>query len=114
MTRSRAADSGISLEALIPPTAVTIVGDPARIQVAILNLLTNAVQALERGGSVERNIRLDLIDDDRSVTCVVGDSGPGYEAVAASDGNPVAGHGGGSGMGLHIVHSVLCNHGGRL
>lgn len=113
ITRSRAAHSGIVLEAVVPPVAVEIMGDPAQIQVAILNLLTNAVQAVERGGGAERKIRVDLIDDDRSVTCVVGDSGPGYDA-AASDGNTVAGQGGGTGMGLHIVHGVLSNHRGRL
>jgi len=113
IARSRAAHSGIVLEAVVPPVAVEIMGDPAQIQVAILNLLTNAVQAVDRGGGAERKIRVDLIDDDRSVTCVVGDSGPGYDA-ATSDGNTMAGQGGGTGMGLHIVHGVLSNHRGRL
>lgn len=110
---SRAARQGIQIEVDVPAAPVVVVGDAAQMQVAITNLLTNAVEAIEQTPQDSRLIRLGVEVNEQTIDCVVADSGPGYQA-----GQPAGGEAprkrGGTGMGLHIVRSVLGNHRGRL
>lgn len=111
---SRAARQGIDVEIVVPSTPVVVVGDAAQIHMAIMNLLTNAIEALEQRPAQTRYIRVEVITGQDTVECVVGDSGPGYEAEGSgnNDGRPEKS--GGTGMGLQIVRTVLENHRGRL
>ena len=113
-SRSLADTHGVTITTALPAAAVDFVGDAAQVQVAIANLIMNAVEALAAREAGPREVRLDLLAGDDAVMCVVGDSGPGLDGVAASAVPRSAGKPGGTGMGLHIVRAVLANHRGRL
>jgi signal transduction histidine kinase len=113
-SRSLADTHGVTITTALPAAAVDFVGDAAQVQVAIANLIMNAVEALAAREAGPREVRLDLLAGADAVMCVVGDSGPGLDGVAASAVPRSAGKPGGTGMGLHIVRAVLANHRGRL
>lgn len=114
VSESRAAPRGIRLEVQVPPEAVAFVGDPNQIQVAITNLLMNAIEALEELPGDAPTIRMEVVVGDGVIECVVGDSGPGYKRTRAGGDVAATRKRRGTGMGLHIVRNVLGNHRGRL
>jgi signal transduction histidine kinase len=113
-SRSLADTHGVTITTALPAAAVEFVGDAAQVQVAIANLIMNAVEALAAREAGPREVRLELLAGDDTVTCVVGDSGPGLDGSTANATPRSAGKPGGTGMGLHIVRAVLANHRGRL
>jgi signal transduction histidine kinase len=113
-SRSLADTHGVTITTALPAAAVDFVGDAAQVQVAIANLIMNAVEALAAREAGPREVRLDLLAGADAVMCVVGDSGPGLDGVAASAVPRSAGKPGGTGMGLHIVRAVLATPRGRL
>lgn len=113
-SRSLADAHGVTVTASAPPAPVPVVGDAAQVQVAIANLVVNAVEAVATGDAGLREVRVDVRADDAAAVCTVGDSGPGLAGVAADDLPRGATKPGGTGMGLHIVRAVLANHRGRL
>lgn len=113
-SRSLADAHGVAVDVVSPPVPVHVVGDAAQVQVAIANLIVNAVEAVaSRSGGV-REVRVDVCAEGDAAVCAVGDSGPGLEGVAAGGPPRGAPKTGGTGMGLHIVRAVLANHRGRL
>lgn len=113
-SRSMAERHGVEVSAAVPPEPVRIVGDAAQMQVAIANLILNAVEAIATGDGPVREVRVEVRVGEDEVVCTVGDSGPGLNA-ALSDAPPSPTRKpGGTGMGLHIVRAVLANHRGRL
>lgn len=113
-TGSLAAKHGVSVEMVIPPAPVVVVGDQSQMQVAVTNLLVNAVEALVEHACDARRVRLELSVGDDVIACVVGDSGPGLGTGGANRAATTVKKPGGTGMGLHIVRAVLGNHRGRL
>jgi signal transduction histidine kinase len=89
-----------------------IAGDEAQLQVAIGNLIRNAVDAISNHSPSSRRITIDLIPTANSIELVVGDSGPGLdnsflENIPLHTTKPE-----GSGVGLFIVATTIENHGG--
>src|SRR5262249_28129959 len=79
----------------------------------LMNLLTNAVQAIQGRGEIRVRTRV----DDGSVFVEVGDSGPGIapevqERIFEPFFTTKAGQG--TGLGLPIAHSLVARHGGDL
>lgn len=81
--------------------ACYVEGDAGQLQVAVVNLLRNAAEAIAAGASESRCIEVELVrrpsEDGRSretVELVVGDSG--------------------TGIGLYVVRATVGNHGGEL
>lgn len=111
---SLAAKHGVSVEMIIPPAPVVVVGDQSQMQVAVTNLLVNAIEALVEHACDARRVRLELSVGDDVIACVVGDSGPGLGTGGANRAATTVKKPGGTGMGLHIVRAVLGNHRGRL
>jgi signal transduction histidine kinase len=121
LTAPVAEDQGISLS-LAPCEPVMANVDPDRITQATLNLITNALQHVPAGGSIEVSLNMQRGSDHDEAVITVADSGSGIPAEVLphvfdrfyradqSRHRP----GGGSGLGLAIVHSLAQAHGGRV
>jgi signal transduction histidine kinase len=92
----------------LPP----VMADPVRLTQALLNLLINAIQAVERNGRVEASARA----TDGWVTVAVSDSGPGIppEKLASVFDPYFTTKTEGSGLGLWIAQQIATAHGGSL
>ncbi len=86
--------------------------DAAQVERAMLNLLLNALDAVDNGGRVW--VRLERCDRAGLVGVAVEDDGPGIDpAVAQKVFNPFfTTKDTGTGLGLAIVHSIAESHGG--
>ena len=86
--------------------------DPGQIHQVVLNLLLNAVQATDPGGSV--NVEFD--EDDESVTVTVADTGKGIPPEILSNiFRPFfTTKGEGTGLGLSLAKRIVEDHAGRI
>lgn len=118
----------ISIEQEIDPACRMIKADPIQLHQVIMNLCTNAFQAMEKeGGSLMVTLeRVELRKNDLQdvpsmqpgfyVVLTVKDTGPGIDPVLLK--NIFEPYfttkevGKGTGMGLAVVHGIVKNHGG--
>lgn len=86
--------------------------DPALAELAIANVVQNALQSTDDGGTV----RISIEGNDAGVRCVVDDDGPGIpDEVQRRLGQPfVTTRATGTGMGLAVVRRVMEASGGTL
>jgi PAS domain S-box-containing protein len=97
----------------LPP----VVCDPVQVQQVLLNLIRNAIDAMNESGSAQREIVIRAVrEDDKSIEISVEDHGPGIPPeVAENLGNPFfTTKPTGTGLGIAISRSILRAHGGRL
>lgn len=113
-SRSMADQHGVVISTLSPPEPVLVVGDAAQMQVAVANLITNAIEAVASRPDEAREVCVEVKVGDDAIICTVGDSGPGLDRDPRATPTFPPGKPGGTGMGLHIVRAVLANHRGRL
>lgn len=112
--------SGALLKPRLPPleTRVRVLGDAGQLQQLVLNLGTNACQALAPKAGGELVVALTPAPDGRGVTLVVQDNGVGMaEGVLARAFEPfftTRGATGGTGMGLAVVYGLVQAHQGRI
>ena len=112
LLRPEAQARGIEVVALLPEALPKISADPVRLTQALVNLVINAIQAVERNGRVE--VGVSIVGEMLSVA--VRDNGPGVPAdKAAALFDPFfttkkEGHG----LGLWIAQQIVTGHGGRL
>src|SRR5207253_2765585 len=109
---SETTSSRIEVEAEVSQAPRRFWGDPALLQQAITNLLSNAEQAMPGGGKV----RLAAQELEDAVAIHVADHGIGIPAEIQSR---IFDHSfttkqGGSGIGLAVVQQVVRLHGGRI
>lgn len=116
--RPAAAAKGIEILTSYPPDVPPILGDSARLQQIVWNLVTNAIKFTGRGGTVIVRIT----STDSAVTICVRDTGIGiprsflpyvFEPFRQQDSSTTRAHGG-IGLGLTIVRSLVELHGGRI
>ena len=107
---ARAADASVHIDVHAQPTRVT--ADPRRLREALLNLCSNAIEAMPQGGALELGVQRS--DDDALL--VVRDHGIGLAPdLAARLGEPfTTTREGGTGLGLALARSVARMHGGEL
>lgn len=106
----------ITLELQLAPGPSPIMFDRAQFGLALLNLATNAAQAMPEGGRVA--LGLDTAGDAATVRAWLRDDGPGItEEVQARMFEPfftTKPSGQGTGLGLPIVHNLVTAFGGQV
>jgi signal transduction histidine kinase len=102
---------GFDLEGL-PPDLPAVMGDREQIRQVLLNLALNGAAAAGPAGRVAFSCRW----DERTVTCLVTDTGPGFSAEdIANFGTPFySTRDEGTGLGLAISLKIVEDHGGTL
>ncbi len=98
------------------PGSVLVKGDRVQLQQVILNVVMNAVEAIDGNAHGEREIIGSTLDDGKFATVSVEDTGPGLSSedlkhifepfFTTKDA--------GMGMGLAIAHSMVASQGGRI
>jgi PAS domain S-box-containing protein len=118
---SRSLDSMVHLERHFPPELPAVLADPNQLELALLNLVVNARDAMPLGGSIiiaANEAQGDLPDAAPYVCLSVTDTGEGMDAETLARATEpfftTKGIGKGTGLGLPMVHGVAQQSGGRL
>jgi signal transduction histidine kinase len=91
-----------------------VMGDAVQLQMALVNLLRNAIEALAECPPARRQVLLRLRRREGWAVLSVADSGPGFALTTDADTLLRSSKPGGSGLGLFVVRTTLTNHHGRL
>jgi two-component system NtrC family sensor kinase len=105
-------DAGVEIEVRAPSQSMELLADPVQLEMALLNLVTNSVDAMPTGGRV--TLRLERAAERLRLT--IEDTGTGIPAeLLGRVFDPwvtTKPHGKGSGLGLAIARQVVVSHGG--
>lgn len=116
IARPLLASNHVSGELGIKGQCGAIVGDLVQIRQAILNLIYNAVQAME-DQEAPRRVRIEVFSAEGMACVAVEDSGPGvseehqsriFDSLYSTKGEK------GTGLGLAVVRTVVLHHGGSV
>jgi len=117
LTRMEAMQQQVEIKSKIDPGLPAVLADRVQIEQVLLNLLRNAMDAMEAANTERRSIVIEARRNSRhAIEISVADSGPGVAAeVADTIFEPfVTNKPFGMGMGLSISRSIVESHGGRL
>jgi signal transduction histidine kinase len=116
LLHGEATRGGFSVRPELAPDLPRVRADRVQVQQVLLNLMVNALEAMQNAGEGERELVVASIARETSVVVAVRDSGPGLGQV-----NPeqvfeafYTTKPGSLGMGLSICRSIIEAHGGRL
>jgi PAS domain S-box-containing protein len=116
LTRSEMFKHGISLQTELAPGLPLVEGDRTQLQQVILNLILNAIEAMDGSDEGTRELRINTEAEAAGVLVTISDSGPGLDPADAErvfqafyTTKPK-----GMGMGLAICKSMVEAHGGRM
>jgi PAS domain S-box-containing protein len=116
LTRSEMFKHGISLHTELAPGLPMVEGDRTQLQQVILNLILNAIEAMDGSDEGTRELRINTERETAGVRVTVRDTGPGldpadtervFQAFYTTKAK-------GMGMGLAICKSMVEAHGGRM
>lgn len=112
LLRPEAKARGIELVMSVPEGLPPLTADPAQLKQALINLIINSIQAIERGGRIEVDVRVDPAAN--AFFLRVSDNGPGVstEKKSAIFEPFFTTKSDGSGLGLWIVQQIVTAHGG--
>lgn len=111
-----ASDHKVQLRLNAPEQLPSLQSDPVQIEQVLVNLVCNAVQAIDAGDCTRREVSLEVIAGTKEVELIVRDSGPGLPSgrherifdIFESTNDA------GLGLGLAISRAIAEAHGGRL
>jgi PAS domain S-box-containing protein len=114
LQRPLAESMGVTIDVSIADDAAEVRVDEARIKQVLINLVTNALEALRPFG--EGHVSIDArVEDDAFVAVRVIDDGPGIPTTEDDAFRPfVTTKEGGTGLGLAIVRTIVQRHGGEV
>lgn len=111
---ARCAKAGIELIQSLEPGIPEIEGDPLQLNQVLVNLMTNSIQAMTKGG----RLSISTSSESETVTLIVEDTGEGmgrdviqriFEPFfTTKDVNE------GTGLGLSVVHGIVTSHKGTI
>jgi C4-dicarboxylate-specific signal transduction histidine kinase len=99
------------------PAAPKVLGDRTQLQQVFVNLMVNAIQAMEQVGTTRRTIVIrTTLSDPRTLCCTLEDSGPGIkpEHLDHLFDSFFTTKNAGMGLGLRISRSIIEAHGGYI
>ncbi len=118
MIRGRIDRRGITIEERFGDDVPEVAGSPAQLNQVFLNLLVNALQAIETTHRPDGRITITTAADDEDVVVEVADNGCGIPVdVLPQIFDPfftTKAVGDGTGLGLSITHGMVHDQGGRL
>ena len=116
IARTNIAKAGVTVNWQRPEQDIVVRGGPVRLQQVLLNLVSNAVDAME--GMIKKTIDIEIRLENGTVLLVVHDSGPGLETpekifdpfyTTKSVNHPQ-----GMGLGLSISYGIVQSFGGNI
>jgi signal transduction histidine kinase len=112
-TNRFAKQSDVTIEEKLEPDLPAIHGDPDQLKQVFLNLVTNAVQAMDKRGG---RITIETRGEGEYVEVTVSDNGPGIDPGDLSKVfDPFfTKRAEGTGLGLTIVHRIIDEHEGHI
>ena len=106
---------GTEISVVVPTRRIGLLGDADQIQIALGNLLKNAIEAVgELPEGRPRRVVVAVRTRKKCPELVVSDSGPGLSTTETNELLLRSTKPKGSGLGLFIVQTTMENHGGRL
>jgi signal transduction histidine kinase/DNA-binding NarL/FixJ family response regulator len=111
---SFAREAGVEISHRQPAKPVRLLGDANQLQVALNNLLRNAIEAIAGADSPKREISIELASREGSAELVIGDSGPGWPGGTLDEMLLQTKKPSGSGIGLYVAKTAMENHHGRI
>jgi PAS domain S-box-containing protein len=110
---ARAEAAHVAIESDLPSRDIVLLADPAKLEQVMLNLLANAIEALEPGGGGRVVVRVRR--QPRRVVLEVEDDGPGLPSPDAPIFDPFfSTKPDGTGLGLAITHRIITDHEGDI
>ncbi len=118
LVRHRLDREGVAVEVHAPQEPVLVFGDFYELQQALLNVLINALDALEEAHRDAPRIEIHVTGDAQEARLLVRDNGVGMAPADVPRAFDLffttKEQGRGSGLGLATVHKILEDHGGRV